>query len=342
MRLSGWLTQRRRARREGPGPFQVEARSEPGRAEPEPISDARLPILARRCVSASLREGCLGPWYKTALAALIFALVLIVTPAGAEEVPYVQTPANVVEAMLAIAGVGSQDYVVDLGSGDGRIVIAAAKLHGARALGIDYDPWLIAESHRNAVRAGVADRVAFQQKDIFAADFREATVVTMYLLPDVNLEIRPYLLFSLRPGTRVVSHDWDMDDWEPDRQLVVEAPAKTIGLRKESKVFLWIVPARVAGYWRGSLVGRGGEEPVVIEFTQRFQHAAAKVWLRRWSLPAAGMLTGDRLALRLDRSPWMPDSAPLQFTLRVDGTRLEGEATDGDQRYVLRATRVTD
>jgi SAM-dependent methyltransferase len=262
--------------------------------------------------------------------------------AGAEEVPYVQTPANVVEAMLAIAGVGPQDYVVDLGSGDGRIVIAAAKLRGARALGIDYDPWLIAESRRNALRAGVADRVAFQQKDIFAADFREATVVTMYLLPDVNLEIRPTLLFSLRPGTRVVSHDWDMDDWEPDRQLVVDAPTKTIGLRKESKVFLWVVPARVAGYWRGSLVGRGGEEPVVIEFTQRFQRAAAKVWLRRWSLPAAGTLTGDRLALRLDRSPWMPESAPLQFTLRIDGTRLEGEAADGDQRYVLRATRVTD
>ena len=342
MRRTGWLAKRCGARRGEPGPFQVEARSEPGRVGPEPIPGSRLLISPRRCIAAPLREGCPGSWRKTALAALIVTAFLTALAAGAEEVPYVQTPANVVEAMLAIAGVGPQDYVVDLGSGDGRIVIAAAKLHGARALGIDYDPWLIAESRRNALRAGVADRVAFQQKDIFAADFREATVVTMYLLPDVNLEIRPTLLFSLRPGTRVVSHDWDMDDWEPDRQLVVEAPTKTIGLRKESKVFLWVVPARVAGYWRGSLVGRGGEEPVVIEFTQRFQHAAAKVWLRRWSLPAAGTLTGDRLALRLDRSPWMPDSAPLQFSLRIDGTRLEGEAADGDQRYVLRATRVTD
>jgi hypothetical protein len=261
---------------------------------------------------------------------------------GAEEVPYVQTPANVVEAMLSIAGVGPQDYVVDLGSGDGRIVIAAAQQYGARALGIDYDPWLIAESRRNAARAGVADRVAFLQKDIFAADFRDATVVTMYLLPDVNLEIRPVVLFALRPGTRVVSHDWDMGDWEPDRQLAVEAPTKTIGLRKESRVFFWIVPARVAGYWRGSIVGPGGEEPVVIEFAQRFQAASASVWLRRWSLPAVGRLAGDRLALRLDRSPWMPDSRPLQFALKVEGSRLEGEAMDGETRYILRATRITD
>jgi SAM-dependent methyltransferase len=279
---------------------------------------------------------------KAVLAVLSLAGTLTAMPAGAEEVPYVQTPANVVEAMLSIAEVGAQDYLVDLGSGDGRIVIAAAKFRGARALGIDYDPWLIAESRRNAVREGVADRVAFLQKDIFAADFRDATVVTMYLLPDVNLEIRPTVLFQLRPGTRVVSHDWDMGGWEPDRQITVEAPTKTIGLRKESRVFFWIVPARVAGYWRGSIVGPGGEEPVVIEVAQRFQTASASVWLRRWNLPASGRLTGDRLALRLDRSPWMPDSRPLQFALKVEGSRLEGEAMDGETRYILRAARITD
>lgn len=262
--------------------------------------------------------------------------------APADEVPYIQTPSNVVDAMLSIANVGATDYVVDLGSGDGRIVIAAAKRYRARGLGIDYDPTLIAESRANAARAGVSDRVDFLQKDIFVADFRDATVVTMYLLPEVNLEIRPRVLFELRPGTRVVSHDWDMGDWEPDRRLVVAAPEKIVGLRKESTIYLWVVPARVAGYWRGTLTGPGGEESVVIEFAQRFQNASANVWLRRWNLTGSGRLQGDNLSLSLDRSSWMPDSAPLRFSLRVAGGRLEGEAIEGDQRYRLRATRLNE
>jgi SAM-dependent methyltransferase len=262
--------------------------------------------------------------------------------AAADEVPYIQTPANVVDAMLSIAEVGPKDYVVDLGSGDGRIVIAAAKRYHARGLGIDYDQTLIVESRANAVRAGVSDKVEFRHQDIFLADFRDATVVTMYLLPEVNLEIRPRMLFGLRPGTRVVSHDWDMGDWEPDRRLVVAAPEKIVGLRKESTIYLWIVPARVAGYWRGTLTGPGGEEPVVIEFAQRFQNASANVWLRRWNLTGSGRLHGDSLSLRLDRSSWMPDSAPLRFALRVAGDRLEGEAVEGDRRYMLRATRLVE
>ena len=262
--------------------------------------------------------------------------------ATADEVPYIQTPSNVVDAMLAIAEVGPKDYVVDLGSGDGRIVIAAAKQHHARGLGIDYDQTLIAESRASAAREGVSDRVQFLHQDIFLADFRDATVVTMYLLPEVNLEIRPRILFGLRPGTRVVSHDWDMGDWEPDRRLVVTAPEKIVGLRKESTIYLWVVPARVAGYWRGTLTGPGGEESVVIEFAQRFQNASANVWLRRWNLTGAARLQGDRLSLSLDRSSWMPDSAPLRFTLQVGGGRLEGDAVDGDSRYLLRAARLSE
>jgi len=262
--------------------------------------------------------------------------------ATADEVPYIQTPSNVVDAMLAIAEVGPKDYVVDLGSGDGRIVIAAAKQHHARGLGIDYDQTLIAERRASAAREGVSDRVQFLHQDIFLADFRDATVVTMYLLPEVNLEIRPRILFGLRPGTRVVSHDWDMGDWEPDRRLVVAAPEKIVGLRKESTIYLWVVPARVAGYWRGTLTGPGGEESVVIEFAQRFQNASANVWLRRWNLTGAARLQGDRLSLSLDRSSWMPDSAPLRFTLQVGGGRLEGDAVDGDSRYLLRAARLSE
>jgi hypothetical protein len=262
--------------------------------------------------------------------------------APADEVPYIQTPGNVVDAMLAIAAVGPKDYVVDLGSGDGRIVIAAAKQYGARGLGIDYDQTLIAESRANAARAGVADKVRFLHQDIFLAEFHDATVVTMYLLPEVNLEIRPQILFGLRPGTRVVSHDWDMGDWEPDRRVVVPAPEKIVGLRKESTIHLWVVPARVAGYWRGTLTGPSGEESVVIEFAQRFQNASANVWLRRWNLTGSARLQGDRLSLSLDRSSWMPDSAPLRFTLQVADGRLAGDAVDGDRRYLLRATRLSE
>jgi len=264
------------------------------------------------------------------------------SPSRADEVPYVPTPANVVEAMLAIAEVRPQDFVVDLGSGDGRIVIAAAKEYGARALGIDYDRTLIDQSRETAAREGVSERATFLFQDIFAADFHDATVVTMYLLPEVNLALRPRLLFDLRPGTRVVSHDWDMADWQPDRRLVLQTPDKTVWPMTESTVYLWIVPARVAGFWRGTLTGPHGAEPVVIDFQQRYQNASASVWLGPWSVAGTGRLRGESLSLTLERSPWIPDTAPLHFSLRVAGGRLEGEALDGSQRYVLRAMRVIE
>lgn len=260
----------------------------------------------------------------------------------ADEVPYVTTPTAVVDAMLSIAGVGDKDYLYDLGSGDGRIVIAAAKQFHARAVGIEYDGTLVAQSRESAAREGVSDRVEFLQQDIFASDFRDATVLTMYLLPEVNLDLRPRILFELRPGTRVVSHDWDMGDWEPDDRRVIPVPGKTVWPLTESRVYLWIVPARVAGYWRGTLAGPDGEEPVVIEFAQRYQKAAATVWLRRWTLAGNGRIRGDSVSVRLDRSSWKPGAAPLQFTLRVEGGRIEGEALDGRERFLLRANRLVD
>lgn len=264
------------------------------------------------------------------------------TAAQADEVPYVTTPTGVVDAMLSIAGVGDKDYLFDLGSGDGRIVISAAKRFRARAVGIEYDPTLVAQSRESAAREGVSDRVEFLQQDIFASDFRNATVLTMYLLPEVNLDLRPRILFELRPGTRVVSHDWDMGDWEPDDRRVIPTSEKAAWPLTESRVFLWIVPARVAGYWRGTLVGPDGEEPVVIEFAQRFQKASAIVWLRRWTLAGNGRIRGNSVSLRLDRSSWKPGSGPLQFTLRVDAGRIEGEALEDRERFLLRASRVVD
>jgi hypothetical protein len=264
------------------------------------------------------------------------------TAAHADEVPYLTTPAGIVDAMLSIAEVGEKDYLFDLGSGDGRIVIAAAKQFHARGVGIEYDGTLIAESRENAAREGVSDRVEFLQQDIFASDFRNATVLTMYLLPEVNLDLRPQILFDLRPGTRVVSHDWDMGDWEPDDRRVIPTSGKSVWPLTESRVYLWIVPARLSGYWRGTLVGPDGEEPVVVEFAQRFQKASVNVWLRRWTLAGSGRIRGNSVSLRLDRSPWKPGSAPLQFTLRVVEGRIEGEALDGRDRFHLRVNRVVD
>jgi len=153
-------------------------------------------------------------------------------------------------AMLQIARTNAHDYVIDLGSGDGRIVITAAKQFGARGLGVEIVPDLVKKSRENAQAAGVASRVEFREEDLFRTDLAPASVVTMYLLPEVNLELRPKLL-ALKPGTRIVSHDWDMGDWPPERSLQLEVPDKQIGREKSSKVHLWIVPARLHGAWCG-------------------------------------------------------------------------------------------
>ena len=164
------------------------------------------------------------------------------------DVPYVTTPQNVTDAMLSIAQVSKRDYLIDLGSGDGRIVILAAKKFGARGLGVEIDPALVTQSRVNANAAGVAKRVEFRDQDLFKTDLSRASVITMYLLPDVNLALRPKLL-ALKPGTRIVSHDWDMGDWRPDAELLVPAPEKKLGLERTSRVMLWKVPAIVEGKW---------------------------------------------------------------------------------------------
>src|SRR3954469_15955441 len=180
-----------------------------------------------------------------ALLAVVSILFLAAVPARAQfkfDVPYVPTPHVVVEEMLRLANVGPADFVMDLGSGDGRILIAAARKFGARGIGVDLDPERIEESNYNAQTDGVSDRVTFQQQDLFKFDFSRATVVTMYLLPRVNMQLRPRLLNDLKPGTRIVSHDFDLEDWQPDQKSTVR-----------KNVFLWIVPAKVDGRWRMSI-----------------------------------------------------------------------------------------
>lgn len=150
------------------------------------------------------------------------------------DVPYVPTPIEVVDAMLKVAKVGKNDVLYDLGSGDGRIPITAAKRFGTRGFGVDIDPERIKEANVNAKKAGVSDRVKFAQQDLFKTDLSKATVITLYLLPRINLQLRPKLL-KLKPGTRIVSHAFDMGDWKPDRVLTV----------KGTNVYFWTVPKQI-------------------------------------------------------------------------------------------------
>jgi SAM-dependent methyltransferase len=173
--------------------------------------------------------------------ALLLWLVCATAAAQDTDVPFVVTPDNVTREMLKLADVKAADLVIDLGSGDGRIVIVAARQFGARGLGVEIVPELVEKSRDNARRAGVADRAEFRVQDLFATDLSQATVITMYLLPEVNLQLKPRLR-KLRPGTRIVSHDWDMGpDWPPDRTIEVDVPDKPIGREKKSRVHLWIV-----------------------------------------------------------------------------------------------------
>ncbi len=172
----------------------------------------------------------------------IIAIVLLARAALAQapeqiqiNPPYVRTPDKVVSAMLKLAGVKASDIVYDLGCGDGRIVIAAAKDYGAHGVGIDIDPERIQEARENARKAGVGTLVRFEVNDMFAADIHSATVVALYLLPDVNLRLRPKLLKELKPGTRIVSHDFHMGDWIPEKHELVDAA---------SSIYLWRIPAK--------------------------------------------------------------------------------------------------
>jgi hypothetical protein len=187
------------------------------------------------------------------------------------DTPYVPTPQNVVDKMLEVAKVGPGDYVIDLGSGDGRMIITAAKKHGARGFGVDLDKRLVELSNNNAARAGVADRAKFYARDLYQTDVSPASVLTIYLLPEVNLMVRARLLDLLKPGTRMVSHDYDFGEWAPDLAFEMDAPGKPVGRDQKSKVFYWVVPAKASGKWRWQLVVDGKSQVFELDLNQKFQ-----------------------------------------------------------------------
>ncbi len=169
-----------------------------------------------------------------------------------KDVVWVPTPDEVVERMLNMAQAKPEDYVIDLGAGDGKIAIAAVKKFGARSLGIEYNPDMVAHAQRNAQAAGVLGKAQIVQGDIFVTDFTQATVLTLYLLPSLNMKLRPQIL-AMRPGTRVVAHAFNMEDWEADETSDVDG----------RRVYLWIVPASVAGRWALELSGAGASEKIL-------------------------------------------------------------------------------
>ena len=243
--------------------------------------------------------------------------------ARADDVPFVTTPDTVTLAMLELAAVTPRDHVVDLGSGDGRIVIAAARRFGASGLGVEIVPDLVRTSRERARAAGVGDRVDFREQDLFATDLAAATVVTMYLLPEVNLQLRPRLL-ALAPGTRIVSHDWDLGDWAPDRTVTVDVPEKALGRDKFSRVHLWIVPATVHGRWCADSAN--------LEIVQRFQRFSATLSSAGAAAPAA-VFDG-----RIEASTLRSEGFHA-FALQVDGAtlRLAGSAGGAPARTFVRA-----
>ena len=233
-----------------------------------------------------------------------------------KDVIWVPTPQSLVDRMLDMGKVTSRDYVIDLGSGDGRTVITAAK-RGARALGIEYNPDMVELSRRNAAKEGVSDRANFVKADLFESDFSQATVITMFLLPDINLKLRPKLL-NLKPGTRVVSNSFTMGDWAEDDSVSVKD-----GCMSYCTAYLWIVPAKVDGAWQ---LADG-----TLNLKQTYQVIAGS--LRRGNNTiqiANGKLHGDQI---------MFNAGGALYTGRVDGNGMEGSVRTGGTWKATRAAK---
>lgn len=235
------------------------------------------------------------------------------------DVPYVPTPPEVVDAMLSLAAVRAGDVLYDLGCGDGRIVIAAAKRFGIKAAGIDIDPIRIEESEANAAAAGLEGKVRFVKQDIFEADFRDATVVTMYLLNSVNVRLRPKLLSELRPGTRLVSHSFEMGDWRPDKTVEISTSYGDV-----RDIHFWVVPANVSGRWDWEVAVGGRTRRVTLQAAQEFQDVSATATEDGRPLAVGGfVVSGDRVSFRADTTAEGRDIS-LVYEGRVDGELMAG------------------
>ena len=242
--------------------------------------------------------------------------------------PYVPTPNVVVDQMLTLAKVGATDYVIDLGSGDGIIVLTAAHQRKSSGYGVDIDEELIRLSNLRAKSLGVSGRVLFETKDIFKTDVSKATVVTLYLLPEFMRRLRPKLFDELKPGTRIVSHDYHFDEWQHDDDISFDVPEKEfISGVPHATLYLWIVPARVEGAWRMQLDG-GGEYSMMLK--QRYQILEGTVETKGRQ---AGLLEPKMKGTEIN-FVLVQGASRGQFSGQVNGNRMEGTANFGDGRAV--------
>ena len=259
--------------------------------------------------------------------AAAWALLSVALVARAQEAdpppPFITTPEDVVEHMLKLAGTTPADLVVDLGSGDGRIPIIAAQKFGARGLGIELDGRLVARSRENALRAKVADRVAFVEGDVLEADISKATVITVYLLPSLIGKLQPRFIYELKPGTRIVSHSFTMAGWKPDRMEDMRVTSPHPGQGDESTLYLWVVPAEARGAWRG-----GG-------WRLRIDQSYEDIEIEGSAAGKAVAFSGARIRGR-DIS-WEADGR--RFRGRVAGSKIVGELEGGGDRTPLELQR---
>jgi len=297
----------------------------------------------------------MAPFMKCTLLRRVLAIALIAlaaVPAAGPVIaqddnftPFVISADEVVHRMLRMADVGPDDYLIDLGSGDGRIPIAAAKRYGTRGLGVDLDPPLVELARRNAVAEGVSGKVRFEVKDLFETDLSQATVVAFYLLPNVAMELRPKLLKELRPGTRIVAHDYDLGDWLPDEWTSIRVPDKPVAPVGISQVFLWIVPGDARGRWTSEI----GGERIAIDIDQRFQMIKASITSNvpkrtddtKPLMVKAARLLGEDIHIVVEGRLAGRDGVH-RLLGRIRGQRIEGEMLTGTrspERSVWNAQR---
>ncbi len=274
------------------------------------------------------------------------------------EVPFVPTPVIVVEQMLKIVQVGKDDVLYDLGCGDGRIVITAAKRFGCRGIGVDIDPERIRDSRKNAIKEGVQDRVQFKQLDLFQTDFSEATVVTLYLLTEVNLRLRPILLRQLKPGTRVVSHEFNMGKWEPDESLTVRTGDQEnpnvedywdlheMDYWDSHQVHFWIIPANVAGTWKMAIPDITGKNELTLKLDQEFQKVRGEAFEGTSPIPVFikdEKIKGNILQFTMERK-LKGRTESIHFEGRVQDNIMQGtlkiDGRPGKEKIQWKASRV--
>jgi precorrin-6B methylase 2 len=272
-------------------------------------------------------------WLLTRLTAIVLSLAVLVPAVSAQALPdddglhfvpgkdvvWIPTAQEVVGRMLDLAKITPRDYVIDLGSGDGRLVIAAAK-RGARALGVEYNPDLVALSKQRAGEEGVADRAEFVWGDLFETDLSQATVITLFLMPQVNLKLRPRIL-NLKPGTRIVANTFGMGEWKEDQAFIVQDAQKC---SLHCAALLWIVPAKIEGSWTS--------QEGTLTLTQRFQMVSGTVRSGSGTWPIRdGRLIGDQISF---------SAGNAKYTGTVRGTAIEGTSVSGGSTTEWRVTRI--